>query len=104
MSKIFEINIPKPYHPKANPIKSPGFLDWLKNKRRQKRRQEELKKRLTREKQIKENLYAKQTAFNKMKQYRTRTKQYRTWLLIRKHFYNQTGDDPPYTIKKWFYS
>jgi len=97
MSKLFELKIPKSYHPKASPIKSPGFLDWLKNRRQQKRRQEELKKRLKRKKQIKENFNVKKRAFKKMKQYRV-------WGIIIKRFYNQTGDPPPYTIKKWFYS
>ena len=99
ISKL-EIKIPKVYEPKNNPIKSPGFLNWLR-KKREKRRKNRRKKKEAKIQEIEKN---KQKNFRYKKIIFAKFKQNAKWCKIKKYYIIYHGVQPPFVIKDWFFN
>jgi len=105
MNKL-QIRVSNIYEPKQ-PIKSPGFLNWLRKKRLQRQKQKQQKQQEQKQKQQEQN--QKQQEIKKKKfRYKkivfARIKQYAKWCKIKKFYIYHKGQQPPFLIKDWFFN
>ena len=91
MNKL-QITISNIYKPKQ-PIKSPGFLNWLRKKRLQRQKQKQQKQQEIEKKKFR----YKKIVF-------ARIKQYAKWCKIKKIYIYHKGEQPPFLIKDWFFN
>jgi hypothetical protein len=112
MNKL-QIKISNIYEPKQ-PIKSPGFLNWLRKKRRQrqKQKQQEQKQKQQEQKQKQQEQKQKQQKQQEIKKKKfrykkivfARIKQHAKWCKIKKIYIYHKGEQPPFLIKDWFFN
>ena len=77
------------------PIHSPNFLAWLREKQR--------KRKETKLKEKQEYLNLLKNNFFKRWKYKTNPKKRKQWNKIAKIFRHYARDDPPISLRKWFF-
>ena len=85
-----------------SPIHSPQFLAWLKEKQR-KRKENKLKQIKEKQKRIQEDLNLLKNNYFKRWKYKTNPKKRKQWKKIAKIFRHYARDDPPISLRKWFF-